>query len=335
MTQTPISSTSAVQDRNPVVTWGSLGLVVLGAAIILAVGLGVDSVFILTLAGYTCSFALFALSVNLILGGIGEVPLGQCMFFGIGAYVPAILMNHAGMPYEVGIFAGMAFSAVLAVVIGWLTLRLTGAYFSIVSWGLSGVAMVTALNLEITGGPLGLFGFSRLSIGPFDLNKPRVYFYATAIILLLALLFLAHVRTARFGRALESIRQSRHLAQSLGINVFRERLKALVLSAPIAALAGALCIPYMQIVTPDVMSVIRTVDALLAVLIGGTALLYGPVVGSVIFTIVPQFMDLDANVRVLVFSLLIIFIMVVAPGVLHQLMKALQARFVRSSGSKP
>lgn len=319
---TPSSTAVDARDAGGGARWAPVGLLALGIALILAVGLGLDSPFLLNLAGYTCAFALFALSVNVMLGGIGEVPLGHCMFFGIGAYVPAIAMQHAGLPYEVGILIGMVVSALLAVVIGWLTLRLTGAYFSIVSWGLSGVAMVAALNLDITGGPLGMFGFQRLAFGPFDLTDPRTYLFVTASVLLLVLVFLAHVRSSRFGNALESIRQGRHLAQSLGINVFRERLKALVLSAPIAALGGALSLPYTQIVTPEVMSVLRTVDALLAVLIGGTALLFGPVIGAVIFTIVPQFMDLDANVRVLVFSLLIIVVMMVAPGGLHQLFKA-------------
>lgn len=319
---TPTSTALNGQGTGGAVRWMPAALLVLAIAIILAVGLGLDSPFLLNLAGYTCGFALFALSVNIMLGGIGEVPLGHCMFFGIGAYAPAIAMQHAGLPYEAGILIGMGVSALVAVAIGWLTLRLTGAYFSIVSWGLSGVAMVAALNLEITGGPLGMFGFSRLAIGPFDLSSPRTYFLVVATILLLVLVVLAHVRSSRFGNALESIRQGRHLAQSLGINVFRERLKALVLSAPVAALAGSLCLPYTQIVTPEVMSVLRTVDALLAVLIGGTGLLFGPVIGAVIFTVVPQFMDFDANVKVLVFSLLIIFVMMVAPGGLHQLFKA-------------
>lgn len=306
----------------------------LGVALVLGIGVGIDSPFLLNLAGYTCSFALFALSINIMLGGIGEVPLGHCMFFGIGAYAPAIVMNHAGLPYEAGIVIGMISSALLAVVIGWLTLKLTGAYFSIVSWGMSGVVMVAALNLEITGGPLGLFGFTRLAIGPFDLSDPRPYFLVSAVILLLTLVLLASVRASRFGNGLESIRQGRHLAQSLGINVFQERLKALVLSATIAALAGSLCIPYTQIVTPEVMSVLRTVDALLAVLIGGVGLLFGPVIGAVIFTILPQFLHLDANVKVLVFSFTIIFVMVVAPGGLHQLFQLASNRLGKG-GKEP
>lgn len=296
----------------------NLLLVGLAGALVAAVAIGIDSPFLLNLAGYTCSFALFALSVNMILGGIGEVPLGHCVFFGVGAYFPAIAMNHWGLPFEIGILLGMAVATVLALGIGWLTLGLTGAHFAIVTWGLSGVAMVAALNLEITGGALGLFGFRRLAIGPLNLTDPLTYFLVASGILLIVLIFLAYVRSSRFGYALESIRQNPHLAQSLGISVFREKLKVLALSAPVAALGGAMCLPYVQIVTPEVMSVIRTVDAMLAVLIGGTALLFGPVIGAVIFTVLPQMMHLDANVKMLVFSSLIIFVMIVVPGGLHQ-----------------
>lgn len=304
----------------------NLFLVGLAGLIIAAVAFGTDSPFLLSLAGYTCSFALFALSVNMILGGVGEVPLGQCVFFGVGAYMPAIAMSRWGLSFEVGILLGMAVAALVALGVGRLTRGLTGAYFAIVTWGLSGVALVVALNLEITGGPLGLFGFPRLALGPLDLVDPRIYFITSSIILLIVLIFLAHVRSSRFGQALESIRQSPHLAQSLGIDIAREKLKILVLSAPVAALGGALSLPYTQIVTSEVLSVMRTVEAMLAVLIGGTALLFGPVLGAVIFTVVPQMMDLDANLKMLIFSLLIIFVMIVVPGGLHQAIGMLRHR---------
>src|SRR6516225_5042300 len=100
---TPTSIVLKEQGSFGVVPWKRLLLSGLVVALVLGVGLGADSPFLLNLAGYTCGFALFALSVNVMLGGIGEVPLGHCMFFGIGAYAPAIAINHLGMPYEAGI----------------------------------------------------------------------------------------------------------------------------------------------------------------------------------------------------------------------------------------
>jgi branched-chain amino acid transport system permease protein len=288
----------------------------------------VSNPFVVTLAGYTCAFALFALSINLMLGGLGEVPLGQCIFFGLGAYATSISMITFKMPFEFALVMAMAVSVVAAALIGSLTLKLTGAYFSIVSWGLTGVMLVAALNLEhVTGGPLGMFGFPEITFATIKLSEPRGYFFVCAGFLLLALLVLAAVRDSRFGAAIESVRQNPHLARSVGVDVFRQRLKAFMLSAPLAGLAGALCTPYTQIVTPEVFAVHNTVDGLLMVLIGGSRLLAGPVIGAVIFSIIPYFFDMDPNVRILVFSSAIILIMIFAPGGLHQIAAAIVERF--------
>jgi branched-chain amino acid transport system permease protein len=303
-------------------------------AAIAIVGLSSDDAYVLTLAGYTCAFALFALSINVILGGIGEVPLGQCLFFGIGSYSAAIGMKH-GLPFEATVLLAIVLSPVAAAIIGAITLRLTGAYFSIVSWGLAGVAMVAATNLDqLTGGPLGLFGFPPITVGPLQLNDPRTYFFASAVILLVAILILVAVRRSPFGAAMESVRQNRHLARSLGVDVTGTRLKVFVLSAPFAAVAGCLCVPYSQIVTPEVFNVGNTVDGLLMVLLGGSQLIVGPVIGAVIFTLIPQILDLDPNVRILVFSAIIILIMMFTPGGLYQLANAIYGRWGKGSGAE-
>jgi branched-chain amino acid transport system permease protein len=306
---------------------GRLAWVAAGLAAIALFGTFVSNPFMVTLAGYACAFALFALSINVMLGGLGEVPLGQCIFFGLGAYSAAIGMIKLGLPFEISLLLAMAVSIAAAALIGALTLKLTGAYFSIVSWGLTGVAFVAALNLEhITGGPLGMFGFPPITFASIPLTEPRGYFFVCAGILVVVLFVLAAVRDSRFGAAIESVRQNPHLARSVGVNVFQQRLRAFMLSAPIAALGGALCVPYTQIVTPEVFAVHITVDGLLMVLLGGTRLLVGPVIGALIFSIIPYFFDLDPNVRILVFSSAIILIMMFAPGGLHQLTAALVDR---------
>src|SRR5262249_21306438 len=116
----------------------------------------------------------------------------------------------------------LVIAVAVAAVIGIVTLRLTGAYFSIVSWGLTGVALVEATNLEeITGGPLGLFGFPPIEIGPLQLSDPQTYFVVTATVLLLTVLFLVALRRSPFGAAMASVRQNPHLARSVGVDVAR------------------------------------------------------------------------------------------------------------------
>lgn len=296
------------------------GLIFAWALIIAAYGWLVESSFMLSLAGYTSTLALFALSINVMLGGVGEVPLGQCLFFGLGAYAVGIGMKKFGLSYEQGLVLATAVSVVLAAAIGSLTLRLTGAYFSIVSWGLASVAVVVALNLEhFTGGGMGIFGLPAMHVFSLDLSKPANYFFITASVLVVTVIMLRAVRDSRFGDAMESVRQNRHLASALGINVFRQRVKAFMLSGALASIAGGLSVPYTQIVTPEALSVGITVDALLMVLLGGLHWLFGPVVGAMAFSIIPFYLNLDVNVRMLVFSTAIILIMMFMPGGLHEL----------------
>ena len=332
----PKASTSdalrPASNRRPAARpWAALVVTIVAAVLF---GTLVTNPFIVTIAGYTCAFSLFALSINIMLGGLGEVPLGQCVFFGIGGYGVGIGMIKFGLPFELAAALSMLASVAAAALIGALTLRLTGAYFSIVSWGLSGVALVAALNLtDVTGGPLGMFGFPPITVASIPLANPRGYFFVTMTLLILAVLLLRAVRDSCFGAAIESVRQNRHLAQSVGVDIFRQRLKAFMLSATLASLAGALCVPYSQIVTPEVFSVANTVDGLLMVLLGGSQLIVGPIIGAVIFTVIPHYLELDPNVRILLFSTAIILIMIFAPGGLHQIASALIRRLKRKSGA--
>ena len=104
------------------------------AACAIAFGLLIDNTFVVTLTAYACAFSLFALSINIMLGWLGEVALGQSIFFGIGAYGVGVGMLKLGLSYEMSVVLGLAVSVALAACIGALTLKLTGAYFSIVSW---------------------------------------------------------------------------------------------------------------------------------------------------------------------------------------------------------
>lgn len=300
--------------------------------IIASYGVLVENTFLLTLAGYTSALAIFALSINVMLGGVGEVPLGQSLFFGLGAYAVGIGLQKLGLGYPSAILLGAVCSAVIAFVLGSITLRLTGAYFSIVSWGIASVAVVAALNLEhFTGGGMGLFGFEDMQILGLSMSEPRNYFYAAAVMLVLAVVSLQAVRSSRFGTAMESVRQNRHLATSLGVNVFNARLKAFVLSATLASVAGSLSVPYTQIVTPESLGLLVTVDALLMVLLGGSGSLLGPVVGAVVFSVIPFYLNMDVNLRMLFFSVAIIVIMMFIPGGLYQLAQILMGK-IRSGG---
>lgn len=287
------------------------------------------------LFSYAFVFALFALSVNVMLGWAGEIPLGLSLFYGIGAYASALLMRDQQWDFVSATIAAMAISALLALLLGAITLRISGAYFAIVSWGIAAVAVVVATNWDsLTGGELGLYGIPSATIGPLDLTDTRTYLWVCGVVLVLVVTMLILLRRSRFGTRLAGGRINPRLAASVGINTYRDRLLAYALSAPLAALAGALTVPHLAIVTPGTLSVFTTVDALVIVLIGGTRYTLGPVLGALFYEIVPEVLGLEAEVKVAVFAAIIILVVLISPEGLPDAVRRLVA-WVRARLADP
>jgi branched-chain amino acid transport system permease protein len=281
--------------------------------------------FLVGLVGFTLAFAIFAMGLHVMLGWAGEIPLGLALFYGLGAYASAMLMKDAEMPFVLATLIAMAIAAVLALGIGLVTLRLSGAYFSIVSWGLAAVAVIVATNLDdVTGGALGLFGIPLAEIGPISLVDPSNYLWVCGGLMVLVVVVLAALRRSAFGIRVNGGRLNRHLAESVGANVYADKVQAFVLSGTLAALSGALSVTYLSIVTPGTLAVTLTVEALVMVLLGGSGFLLGPVLGALFFKLVPEWIHLDAEIRTVIFAALIILIMMTAPGGLPDVINRLR-----------
>lgn len=308
---------SKLMSRSELVTVG----VLLVAVVLFPFVLG-DNRFMQGVIGYTMVVAIFAYSIYIMLSWTGEMALGQSLYFGLGAYVSALLMKDSGLPFLLAMLLAIVVSAVLALVLGMITLRLTGSYFTIVSWGVSAVAVVVANSLkDVTGGALGLIGIPTATIGPLGLNDPKTYLWVGGVTLILVVLLLAIVRRSAIGVRANAARMNRKLAQSLGAPVYRDRVWLFVLSASVAALSGAFAVSYFRIVTPGILGVFTTVDALLMVLLGGVSFLLGPVIGAFFFRLVPEAIQISPEVRTLVFSVLIIVLMLFAPGGLPEVVQ--------------
>lgn len=286
-----------------------------------------DNGFILGLMGYTMAFAIFALSLGVMLGWAGEIALGQAMFFGMGAYVSAILMKTYGLGFVSATAVAILVTAASAMLIGAITLRLAGAYFSIVFWGVSGIAVVVANNWNsVTGGALGLYGVPSGTLGFFDLSQNDDYLRASTAMLVLVVTGLAVLRRSSLGVGVNATRMNMPLARSLGINAYLKRVQIFVVSASMAALSGALIVPHNRIVTPEIMSVFVTVDGLVMALIGGVGYLLGPVLGATFFSFIPEVVDIEPATRAVTISVLIIVVMLATP-------KGLIDLVARSSGA--
>ena len=239
-------------------------------------------------------FAVLALSLNLLLGYTGQLSLGHAAFFGIGAYATALLTVKLEWSPWLGLLAATALPAAAGWVVGRLALKLRGAYFVLLTISFAGVVSLVSVNwMELTNGPLGLPGIPPVEIALPGLpalslrTKGAYYYLVLAAVALSYLVCLALVRS-RVGRALIALRENETLAASVGIDGTRYLVLAAVLSAAMAGLGGGLYAHYTRFVSPEVFLFTYTVTMVIMVVAGGKGTLAGPIVGAVLFTVLPE-----------------------------------------------
>jgi branched-chain amino acid transport system permease protein len=252
-------------------------------------------------------FIIAAMSLNLLLGFTGQLSLGHVAFFGIGAYASALVslgfevhltdavaIGIAPKPVWLAMLVAVAVAGLAGWAIGRLAFKVRGAYFVIVSISFAEVVRLVAVNwVELTQGPMALNNIPFLRLGApgfFELSflrKPATYWLVLAVAALCYVIIRRLVR-AQAGRAMIALRENEPLAVSVGIDVTRYLVLATVVSAAMAGAAGALYAHYVRIVDPDIFLFIYTVTMVIMVVTGGKGTLAGPVVGGLIFGIVPE-----------------------------------------------
>jgi len=239
-------------------------------------------------------FAVLALSLNLLLGYTGQLSLGHAAFFGIGAYATALLTVKLEWSPWVGLLAAIVAPALTGWVIGRLALKLRGAYFVLLTISFAGVISLVSVNwMDLTNGPLGLPGIPHVEIALPGLpvvslrSKSAYYYLVLAAVVICYLVCLAVIRS-RVGRALVALRENETLAESVGIDGTHYLVLAAVISAAMAGLGGGLYAHYTRFVSPEVFLFSYTVTMVIMVVAGGKGTLTGPIVGAVIFTVLPE-----------------------------------------------
>jgi branched-chain amino acid transport system permease protein len=239
-------------------------------------------------------FAVLALSLNLLLGYTGQLSLGHAAFFGIGAYASALLTVKLEWSPWIGLVAATVLPAGAGWVIGRLALKLRGAYFVLLTISFAGVISLVSVNwMELTNGPLGLPGVPPVAIAlpglpALSLRSKGAYYYLVLAAVVGSYLLCSALIRSRVGRALVALRENETLAESVGIDGTHYLVLAAVISAGMAGLAGGLYAHYTRFVSPEVFLFSYTVTMVIMVVAGGKGTLAGPVVGAVLFTVLPE-----------------------------------------------
>ncbi len=233
----------------------------------------------------------------------GLLSLGNAAFMGIGAYTAALLTMKAGAPFGVSLLAGGLLPAAVALVIGMPVLRLSGVYLAMATLGFGEVVRVIFLNLDITGGPLGLNGV------PLKTEIRHL-----VLVLGLVVYSFARLERSRFGRALEAINEDETAASVMGIRTVPVKVGAFTIGAFIAGVAGGLNAHYTFFVSPREYGFEPAVDILTFAILGGTGTLWGPIVGSAMLTILPELFRFLGPYRLAVNGLILVIVVLYLPN---------------------
>ena len=254
-------------------------------------------------------FCLFAASLHFLLGTGGLVSFGHAAYFGGGAYVAALLITYSNTPMELTFMLAPIGAGLVALVIGWVCLRLTGVYFAMLT--LAFAQLVWSLVFQwgaVTGGDDGL-----VNIWPAEWLKPTVvYFYFALIFSVCGILLMRHVQHSPFGYALRAARDSQRQAEATGINTRQIQLIAFGFAGFMGGIAGALFVFSKGSVFPNELEIARSFDAVIVVFLGGVKTLAGGVVGAGFFKGLEETLLRFEYWRLLM-GILIIFIVIAAP----------------------
>jgi branched-chain amino acid transport system permease protein len=269
--------------------------------------------YYLGLASRMLIFALFAMSLDLLLGYAGLASLGHAAYFGVAAYTIALLILRAGVDSGIAFPAALCAATVTGMLFAPLALRARGSYFLMITFALAQVVWSIAFGWRsLTNGDDGMPGVTRPDFGWSLDNTTSFYYFVLAVVGVAALLLVAIVKSP-FGRALRGIRESESRMQALGYNVWRYQYVAFVLSAFFAGIAGALYAYYNRFVGPEYLYVVQSAEALIMVILGGAGTLLGPAIGAGLIVFLEDFVSSMTEHWVLILGIIYVLVTLFAP----------------------
>ncbi len=235
-------------------------------------------------------FAIFAMSLDLLVGYTGMVSLGHAAYLGIGAYVTAILTVLAGWPTGAAMVVSILAAGAAALIVGFFVVRLGGVFFIMITLAVGQMFHAYFFKNRALGGDDGMSGTPRLDLDflGLDLIDPAVFALATVVLAGAVYLGLAAVARSPFGHLLIAIHQNENRVRALGCPVHAYKLAVYTLAAMVAGLAGSLVVQHTGFVSPELMFWTTSGEVLITVIVGGMGSLLGPAAGAAIIILLRE-----------------------------------------------
>ena len=286
----------------------------LAAVLLLMIAPLVLPEFYVTLLNYTGLASIVALGLVLLTGVAGQMSFGQAAFVGIGAYTTAVLTTRYDMSPWLSLPAAIALTAVIALFLGFITLRLSGHYLPLgtIAWGIAIYFLLG--NLEWLGKYSGIAEIPPLTVLGVRFGDGRTFYYLIWAVTLLALLAARNILDSRSGRAIRALKARTVMAESFGVDTARLKIVVFVYAAVLASLSGWLYAHFLRFISPQPFGVNASIDYLFMAVIGGSTQVWGAVTGAALLTflrewirdLLPKVMEQSGNFEIVVFGLIVV-----------------------------
>ena len=286
----------------------------LAAVLLLMIAPLVLPEFYVTLLNYTGLASIVALGLVLLTGVAGQMSFGQAAFVGIGAYTTAVLTTRYDMSPWLSLPAAIALTAVIALFLGFITLRLSGHYLPLgtIAWGIAIYFLLG--NLEWLGKYSGIAEIPPLTVLGVRFGDGRTFYYLIWAVTLLALLAARNLLDSRSGRAIRALKARTVMAESFGVDTARLKIVVFVYAAVQASLSGWLYAHFLRFISPQPFGVNASIDYLFMAVIGGSTEVWGAVTGAALLTflrewirdLLPKVMEQSGNFEIVVFGLIVV-----------------------------
>ncbi len=317
---------AAALSRGPALRFGAA----LAFLAVLAVAGGVLPPYWRGLLTEALIWALFAMSLDLLLGYTGLPSLGHAAYFGVGAYVAAIAAVKIGLNFWLAAALGIVGGAAAAALAGAIVLRTQGVFFLMITLAVSQILWAVAYGWRsVTGGDDGLRGLARSAwtLVGIDLAAPANFYYVTLIVVALCAGAMALLVASPFGHALKGVRESPARMDALGYQVWSYKFLAYVIAGLFAGVAGVLHVRYKNYVSPESLSIVISAEVLLMVIVGGAGTLFGSVIGAFAIIFLSNWVSAYTDRWVLILGVIYVLVVLLAPdGIVGLVRDAIERR---------
>jgi branched-chain amino acid transport system permease protein len=277
--------------------------------------------YLIHIAILICIYGILGLSLNLIVGYTGLLSVTQAAFYGIGAYVTAILLTSTGMNFFLALLMGIIITGILSLAIGFVLSKFKDDYYALGSFGFNVIIYSIFLNWQsLTRGPLGIPGIPRPNLFGFTFSENLWFLVLSAVFGVVIYFLCQYITNSSFGRVLKAIREDDEAIRVFGYHTLWYKLTIFVIGAMMASVAGALFATYITFIDPSTFTLSESIFILAIIILGGLANNKGAVLGAACLILLPEILrfvgfpsDIAAQMRQVTYGVILILLMLYRP----------------------